>query len=136
MKHKLFALILALTVVSWAQNATQSAPDSQQGAASTEKAKCGCCDKMASADAKDAKMSCMRHAVKNGKDGACCGGKDCCAGKDAKSCMKNTKAGSCCKDCGKDKTASACCGKDCKECSCSGKKEKTAKNCCEHALHS
>jgi hypothetical protein len=131
MKHKLLALILALTVVSWAQTATPTAPDSQ----STDKAKCGCCDKMASADMKDGKMSCMRHAAKHGKDAAsCCGGKDCCAGKDAKACMKDAKGASCCKDCGKDKMASACCGKDCKECTCSAKKEKTAKNCCEHAV--
>lgn len=134
MKHKMLAVIVALTVTSWAQTATQSPPDSKPGTASTEKAKCGCCEKMASS--KDGKMSCMRHAAKDGKETAsCCGGKDCCAGKDAKSCMKDAKdMGSCCKDCGKDKMAAACCGKDCKECSCSGKKEKTASNCCEHAI--
>ena len=133
MKHKILALILALTVVSWAQTATQNPADS---AGSTEKAKCGCCDKMASADAKGDKMSCPRHAAKNGKEMAsCCGGKEgCCVGKDAKACMKDAKAGSCCKDCGKDKSASACCGKDSKDCSCGAKKDKTAKNCCGHAV--
>ena len=138
MKHKMLALILALTVVSWAQTATQTAPAApQQSTAPVEKGKCACCDKMASADSKDA-MSCSRHAehAKHGKEMAsCCAGKDgksCCGGKDTKSCMKGDKnAASCCKDgCGKDKTASACCGgKDCKEGCCSKKKE-AAMNCC------
>jgi hypothetical protein len=133
MKHKLLAVILALTVVAWAQTATQSAPDSQN-ATSTEKPKCGCCDKVASADMKDGKMSCPRHSKGGKETTSCCGEKGCCAGKDAKSCMKDAKAGSCCKDCGKDKMASACCGKDCKECPCSPEKEKTAKKCCARAI--
>lgn len=136
MKHKMLALILALTVASWAQTATPAAPESQNPA-STEKAKCACCDKMASADTKGGKMSCPRHASKDGKEAAsCCGGKDssCCAGKDAKSCMKDSKGSSCCKDCGKDKMTSACSDKECKGCSCAPKHEKAAKNCCPHEV--
>lgn len=126
MKHKLFALILALTVVSWAQTATQSTPSAPaKNDAAAEKAKCACCDKMA-ANSKDGHASCMRKAHDgDAKEMAsCCSGKDssCCGGKDAKSCMKDDKtAASCCKDgCGKDKTASCCdrkaakgCGKGC-----------------------
>ena len=120
MKHKLFALILALTVVSWAQTATQTAPSAPEGAPSTEKAKCACCDKM-SADTKGGHMSCMRHKHGDAKDMAfCCAGKDgaSCCGKDAKSCMKDDKTmASCCKDgCGKDKMASCCDRKAAKQC--------------------
>jgi len=140
MKRTFLALILALTVASWAQTATQSAPSTP----APEKTKCACCDKMASA--KDG-ASCQRHGMKdaNGKDMAsCCNGKDaasCCGGKDGKSCMKDEKASaSCCKGCcSKDKTAAACCsdkcGKEGKSC-CSGKNEKTAMNCCARQQHS
>jgi hypothetical protein len=110
MKHKMLALILALTVVSWAQTATQTSPaDPQPGTAPAEKTKCACCEKMASTDSKDAGMSCSRHA-KHGKEMAsCCTGKNaksCCSDKDGKSCMKDDKtAASCCKNnCGKDKS--------------------------------
>jgi len=130
MKHKLFALILALTVVAWTQTATQTP------SAPAEKAKPSCCDKMS--DAKDGHASCMRHGHGDAKDMAsCCAGKDAksCCGKDAKSCMKDDKtAAACCKDgCGKDKdkTAASCCdhkaGKECgKECCGSNKSEKPA----------
>jgi len=124
MKHKLLALILALTVVSWAQTATQSAPSAPQQSTTPEKAKCACCDKMS--DAKGGHAACMHKH--DGKDMAsCCSGKDgksCCGGKDGRSCMKDDKtAASCCKECcgkEKDKTASCCdrkagkgCGKGC-----------------------
>jgi hypothetical protein len=134
MKHKLLALVLALTAVSWAQTATQTAASDQPQ--STEKVKCACCDKMASADSKDAKM-CARHG-KHAKGKDCCARKEAasCCGKDGKSCMKDDKAAaSCCKDCGKDKTASSCCGNDCKE-GCCSKKTEAAMNCCQHASHS
>ena len=123
MKHKLFALILALTVISWAQTATQPAPSAASQDA-PEKAKCACCDKMA-ADAKDG-HACMRQGKGDPKDMAsCCAGKEgtsCCGGKDAKSCMKGDKtAASCCKEgCGQGKMATCCdrkaakgCGKGC-----------------------
>lgn len=129
MKHKLLALILALTLVSWAQTATPTAPADQPK--STEQEKCACCDKMASADAKGAKM-CARHS-KDAKHGAgCCDGKEgmSCCGKDGHSCMKDKQAAAaCCKNCGKEKTAS-CCGGECKEGCCS--KTTAAMNCCHH----
>lgn len=135
MKSKIFALILALTVVSWAQTSTQAAPsDSTQNSTPADKTKASCCEKMAANGA-----SCQRHGKKDAKDTASCCGKEmksCCGGEDAKSCMKADKgAAGCCKDgCGKDKTAKACCGgKECgKNCCSSMKSEKTARNCCVH----
>src|SRR5215475_11578829 len=113
MKHKMLALILALTLVSCAQTATQAAPSGAQQSTTPEKAKCACCDKMASSDSKDAHAACMRK--NGGKDMA-----SCCSGKDAKSCMKDSKmAGSGCKDCcAKEnvKSASCCDRKAGKEC--------------------
>jgi len=143
-KYKMIALILALTVVSGAQTATQTAPAApQQNAAPAEKEKCPCCDKIATSGAKDAAACCAHHAQHDaqGKETAsCCSGKDaksCCGGADAKSCMKSDKdkAACCSACCGKDKTAASCggnCGKDA-GCCCSAKKsEKTAQNRCGH----
>jgi len=116
MKFRMLALILALTIVSWAQTSTQNTPATPQQ--STEKAKCACCDKMAASDSKDAHAACMHNH--DGKEMAsCCAGKDaksCCDGKDAKSCMKDGKMADCCK--GKDgmkcdRKAGKDCGKDC-----------------------
>ena len=148
MKHKLIALILALTVVSWAQTATQTTPSTpQQSTAPAEKTKCPCGDKMAAADTKDAHASCARH-MKHSVDGkemaGCCSGKDkdaksCCAGDDAKSCMKGAKDKSaCCGDsCGKDKAPEACCGgKDCEKGCCSKKTEKAVGSCLRSGVHS
>lgn len=130
MKAKLITLILALTVVSWAQTATpNSPPTSQHNAAPSEAKACpACCTKGASAEAK-AHACCARHemAANNGKEPACCAGKDkaaCCTSKDAKSCKRD----------GADKTAAGCCsgkhcGKDCEN-ACRGKGEKTASSCC------
>lgn len=140
MKSKIFALILALTVVSWAQTSNQTAPsDSTQNSAPADKAKASCCDKMGANGA-----SCPRHGKKDAKDMAsCCGGKEmksCCGGKDATCCMKDDKtAAGCCKDgCGKGKTGRACSGgKECgKGCCSSMKSDKTAKSCCAHEQQS
>jgi len=138
MKHTCLALILALTVASWAQTSTQPTPSTS----TPDRAKCACCDKIASA--KDG-ASCQRHGMNDATGKAsCCAGKDaasCCGGKDGKSCMNDEKAStSCCKDgCGKEKTAASCCGNRCgkdeKSC-CSGKDEKTAMNCCTKHQHS
>ena len=156
MRYKMFALILALTVVTWAQTATQNTPSTpQQSTVPADKAKCACCDKMAAADSKDAPACCTHHAMqaKGSKEMAsCCAGKDAMSGggKDAMSCMKNEKdkaSASCCKggcskdSCSKDKTATACCagkcGKDGEKSCCSGmKSEKTAKSCCTNEVHS
>jgi hypothetical protein len=114
----MLALVLALTVVTWAQTATQNSPSTAEQTAPA-KAKCACCDKMAKSDSKDAHAACMQKH--EGKEvAACCAGKDeksCCGGKDAASCMKDGKmAESCCK--GKDgmkcdRKASKNCGKGC-----------------------
>ena len=90
MKHKILALILALTVVSWAQEATPTAPAAPQQSTAPEKAKCSCCDKMASAGDKAEHSCCAHHehSADAKESASCCAGKDgksCCAGKDAKS---------------------------------------------------
>jgi len=133
MKHKLIALILAFTAVSWAQTATpNSTPTPQQSTVPADAKACPCCDKAASAEAKDGPACCAHHtmAATDGKEPACCAGKEkaaCCSGKDGKSCKRD----------GKDKTAVACCnsekcGKDCEKGCCSSAKqgEKNASNCC------
>jgi len=124
MKYRMLALILALTVVSWAQTATQTTPSTPQ----TPETKCACCDQMASSDAKDAHAACT--GEHDGKEMAsCCAGKDeksCCGGKDAKSCMKDGKMADCCK--GKDgMKCDRKAGKDCgKGCCASSKNDKPA----------
>jgi len=128
-KCKMIALFLALTMMSWAQTSTQTAPAAPQQ--SSEKAKCSCCDKMSAADSKEGASCCARHDTKSDdmKAGgmkaddkmemaSCCAGKDkasCCNGKDAKSCERHGKD--------KDKDAKACCGDKCS-------KEKMSANCC------
>ena len=130
MKPKLIALILALTVMSWAQSTTP-APTGQNS--NPAKASCPCCEKMASADHKD--MACSKHkdaSAKDGKEMSCCAGRDakdaasCCSGKDAKSCSKGDKASASCCGTGKpgDGHEMACCAKDGKDdanACCSGK---------------
>lgn len=155
MKYKMLALILTLTVASWAQAASQptlSTP--QQSTVPTNKAKCACCDKMAATDTKDAAACCTHHDM-NAKDSkettSCCAGKSAMSGaKGAMSCMRTGKtnaAASCCNEscskdsCAKDKTASACCSSSCdkdgKACCAGNKAEKTAKSCCKkYELHS
>jgi hypothetical protein len=97
MKLKLMAFILALTVASWAQTATQNtaSPVSQEMAAPQAGAHCD-------RTAKDGQSCC------HDKTMACCGGtgeKACTGGKNATSCMKGDKdkAASCGDCCGKDK---------------------------------
>ncbi len=120
MRFKLIALILALTVMSWAQTATPSAPSTpQQSTVPAEAKACPCCDK-ASAEMNEGHACCAHHATA-AKDAKAA----CCSGKDAKSC-KRTSA---------DKTAAACCGgakcgKDCaKQCG-SGKQGKEIARSC------
>ena len=89
MKFKLTALILALTVASWAQTATQNppAPAPQENAA--PQAKASCCHK--TAGAKEG-QSCPRHEMA-GKDEKA---KSCCGGEKAAACCGGEKAASCC----------------------------------------
>ncbi|MGA7402213.1 MAG: hypothetical protein WBW38_19505 [Candidatus Sulfotelmatobacter sp.] len=107
MRFKLIALILALTVMSWAQTATPSAPSTPQQSTVPAGAKaCPCCDK-ASAEMKEGDACSAHHATAaKGAKAACC------SGKDAKSCKRNsadTTAAACCggENCGKE------CGKEC-----------------------
>jgi hypothetical protein len=152
MKYKMLALIVALTVVSWAQTETQTAPPAaQQSTVPADIAKCPCCDKMAAGDMKDMKSCCAHHDMKSkdeAKDGkamaSCCAGKEGMSAKDAKACMRKgkDKMASCCKgadgknSCGKDKTAAACCGDKCEKDGkgCCGGKDKTAKSCCQKEM--
>jgi hypothetical protein len=141
MKCKMIALLLALTIASWAQTVTQTpSATTQEQTAPTDKGKCACCEKMASSGTK-AECACGAHhgqqAAGSKKAASCCSGKDgkCCGGADAKSCMRSDKdKATCCTDCGKDKTAAACCGgkcgKDCEKGCCAQNAGKTAQSCC------
>jgi hypothetical protein len=125
MKFKLTALILALTLVSWAQTTPQpsTTPD---GGAPQAKAACSCCGKKGNAAEG---QSCCRHdKMANGEKATpCCSGdaaSACCNSKETKSCMKDDK----------NKTASAasgdCCGNHEKSCCASHQQgDKTAMNC-------
>lgn len=122
MRHKLIALMLVFTAVSWAQNTSQATPSTpQQSTAPADAKACSCCDKMA-AEMKDGHACCAHHA----KSAADAKEKSCCGGKDAMACKRPAE----------DKTASACCsgeacGKDCgRSCSSAKKGEKAAKSCC------
>jgi hypothetical protein len=122
MKFKALAMILALTVVSYAQTATQAAPPATK-------------DQSTQSDTKTDASSCQK--MMEGKDGSCCkhdmAAKDakeamgCCGGKDAKSCkkMKGDKMAAACGD-------GTCCGKDMKDCCKPGSadEKKMAMACC------
>jgi hypothetical protein len=128
MKLKLTALILALTVASWAQTTIQNPapPATQENAAPQAKSECACCAKMATA--KDG-HSCCQHEIA-GKDEKAMSSSSgekasgCCSGKEAKSCMKDDS----------DKSAATCgdcCGKDHEKncCASHNKGDKTAMSC-------
>jgi len=136
MKQKLVALLLALTMISWAQSTTptQTPAPEQKSAPADAKATCPCCDKMASDDPHDMhkhQHACMRHDTdaKDGKDAmAGCAGKDAkemaaCCGKDGKSCVKDDQTATCCAD-GKPGHELACCsgkpGRDTAHAGCCG----------------
>lgn len=123
MRYKMLALILALTVISWAQTATpNSSANPQAGTQSSEKAKCPCCDKTANGKGT---VACASHGKHSKEMASCCAGKDgkCCGGEEAKACMKGDK--NCCSDCMKDKTASCgpACEKQCKTGCCNREKK-------------
>ena len=119
MKFKLFAVLLALSLVAWAQeNPAASNPNSTPKTETKS-----CCHH---AEGTKGAMSCGHHANAEDKEAmACCGkdkdqtkcekdGKSCCGGKDMKACAEACKKGGACSD-GK------CCGE---------KSEKSAMNCC------
>ena len=125
MKRNLIAILLALTVMSWAQSTTPTqtpAPD-QKSAPADAKPGCPCCEKMSSADHssmhKDMK-ACMHHDAKDGKETiSCCGDKDAkdaasCCGKDAKACSKDGKTMACCAEgkCAEGHEMACCSAKD------------------------
>ena len=87
MKFRLLAMILALTVVSYAQTATQTAPPAtpDQSKQTDNKTEASSCQKMMEGKAGSC---CMHHdmAAKDGKEAMAC-----CGGKDAKACKKMMK---------------------------------------------
>jgi len=109
MKLRLFATVLALSLIVWAQeNPTTSTPNATpkpeaKGCchhASDAKDAMGCCHH-SSADAKDAMDCCAKDKCQM-KDKSCCAGmamkdaKSCCAGKDMKACVTKCKKNGCC----------------------------------------
>jgi len=118
MKFRLFAMILALSLVVWAQdNPSASTLNSTPAPAKS------CCHH-ASTDAKDAASCCSGNKcqMKDGK--SCCAGMDMkdaksCSGKDMKKCMKQCKKnggcadGKCCGAAAGEKSAMNCCGTKC-----------------------
>jgi len=134
MKHKLIAILLALTIASWAQTATPNSTPSPEQKAAPADTKAGCCDKMAEHADMHKGMACMRHpdASKTDKQDkqsvkgspSCCAGKDaknsCCAGKEGKSCSKGAKSSCCDKKSGEGHEMACCSAKDGKADSCCG----------------
>jgi len=114
MKFRLFAIILALSLVGWAQE-NPSSPNATPAPGKS------CCHH--AMGAKDAK-GCCHHGEANGA--SCCGANKCSAkGKDA------ANAKSCCSDKSMDKCAKECmksggCGGKC----CGQANEKSAMNSC------
>ena len=124
MKYKVIAFFLILTLMSWAQTATQNnATSAAEQKVDQTKPACPCCD--TTKQTKDHHASCMCKSSAKNADGkmACCSGKDAsCCGKDDQSCRKG------------DKTSASCCA-DCKDhdkaCCAAGDGTKTAAmNCC------
>jgi hypothetical protein len=106
MKIKLFAILLAMSLMVWAQEN----PATPNAAPETK----SCCHH-ANADAKDAAACCGKDKcdMKDGK--SCCADmKSCAGGKDMKECMKQSKkdGGKCCGEAGKT-SANSCCGNQC-----------------------
>ena len=134
MKHKLIAILLALTIASWAQTATPNTTPAPEQKSAPADAKAGCCDKMAEHADMHNGMACMRHpdASKTDKQdkqsvkgsASCCAGKDaknsCCAGKEGKSCSKDAKSSCCDKKSGEGHEMACCSAKDGKADSCCG----------------
>lgn len=129
MKFRLSALVLALSLIGWAQeNPSASTPNAAPAPGKTcchhamgAKDNMGCCHH---GDEKDAASCCGKDKCQ-AKDGtSCCSGKEmanaksCCGGKDMKRCMKQCKKnggcteGKCCGAAG-DKSAMNCCGTKC-----------------------
>ena len=132
MEFKLFAVVLALSLVAWAQENPASSTPIAAPKAETQ----NCCHHASNAKGD---MACGHHATADAKDGmgccgkdaSCCGkdkdmasakcekdGKLCCSGKDMKACAKQCKKEGGCADgkcCGAGEKSSAmrCCGDKC-----------------------
>ena len=104
MKFRLMALLLTLTVYSWAQNpapADKPQPEKNAATAPASGHDCACCghhDAVTDpgSEAKAGHRCCGGHEAKAGSDKA-----SCCSGKGEMACMKADKA-SCCGQAGKD----------------------------------
>jgi hypothetical protein len=108
MKIKLIALLLVLTLTTWAQTTAPQTSTQDKPAASETKDSMPCCHGM-KAHGKDG-MSCCKHDAKaEGKEGMSCCKHD---GKDA-SCCGDKEGKAACMKADKDKTASCCGGDDC-----------------------
>ncbi len=116
MKLRVFALILALSFVVWAQgNQAPAAPNSTP--ASEAKSCCHHMDNMKEGE------GCCHHAKAEGKDAMACCDKEKCEKKDAKSCCEGKDMKACMEKCQKegkgscgsatDKSAMNCCGNSC-----------------------
>jgi len=136
MKHRIFTLLLVLTLASWSQT-SNSTPKTAPGSNGTDKAVADCCEKMSSAGANE-KTTCMRHAMKDGAETSCCAGMNgmsaSCCGQKAAACMKKNKnAVAGCDDCCvSGKCVMPDCGTGCtrdRKAS-SGKTAGSAKGCC------
>ena len=121
MKIKLLAIVLVLTLTSWAQTATQDKPaapgatPAAQAQSEVTKTDCPCCQNMKEKGAEccAGNQCCQPQAGKN----ACCGGKN------AMCSRKNASSNGTC--CDKMKCATAA-GKGC----CEQKSGQTAMKCC------
>ena len=114
MKFRLFAVVLVLSLLAWAQANPAASTNSSDPATKNS------CPHAA----KDG-MTCCHHSSTEAKDAmSCCEGKDmkdaksCCSPKEMKNCMKQcTKDGGCAdgKCCGAagEKSAMNCCGNHC-----------------------
>lgn len=137
MKFKSIAFILALTVASWAQTATQNQAPQDNGAPQTQ-TEHSCCHKMANAGSE--KSCCHRQTGETANSTSCCSNEKsaCCEGKDEKSCMKSANgetAATCEECCGKDHEKTCCSPNksgDEKGMSCQ-KNKQCAEHCAAHA---
>jgi len=124
MKHKLIAILLALTIASWAQTATPNTTPSPEQKSAPADTKAGCCDKMAEHADMHKGMACMRHpdASKTDKQDkqSVKGSPPCCARKEGKSCSKGAKSSCCDKKSGEGHEMACCSAKDGKADSCCG----------------
>jgi hypothetical protein len=130
MKFKLVALVLSLTIASWAQSTNSSTPEPKSA---DTKSTCSCCAKADTANQSDPKQThaCMRKTADGKEVMACCEGKDAkaCSGE---ACSKHGEkdAASCCAKTGDTQTMACCSGKNGSEKGCCD-----GKQCGQHDHH-